>query len=78
MFRDGSKTFFAERETVQIEKRYRSAMSLRRLQEFAASKKTERETGECSCSCHRSAGHFGSGGFALFDGCDRCGCEDDG
>jgi hypothetical protein len=78
LYRDGSKTFFADRETVQITKRYRGAVSLRKLQAFAEEKKVERKTGVCQCSCHRSAGHFGSGGFALFDGCDRCGCEDDG
>jgi hypothetical protein len=40
LFRDGSKTFFAERASVQIEKRYRSAMSLRKLQEYATERKT--------------------------------------
>lgn len=52
MFRDGSRTFFAERETVEITKRYRGEMSIRRLQSFAEDRKREdrgefRNGGKC-------------------------------
>lgn len=79
MIRDGSATFFRAAAEVVIEKRYREPMSLHGLQEFAARKKREAETGECECRCHNGGyGRYGSGGHSLFDGCDYCGCEDDG
>jgi hypothetical protein len=77
-FRDGSKVFWArDPSKAQNLKMYRSPTSIASLRAFAEKAKSF-GTSECRCFCHMGNGHFGSGGFALFDGCDVCGCEDDG
>lgn len=73
-FRDGSSQFWAAREAVRIEKSYRRPTTIRSLREYAAQKREDRQTGTCSCSCHREA-NAGAPGTTLYDGCERCGCE---
>ena len=78
LFRDGSRTFFAASSEVEVIKMYRETMTLAAIQRYAERMKDERVMGECSCDCHGSSDDMGSGGLAKFDGCDRCGCEEDG
>lgn len=72
--RDGSLVFWADQNLVTVQSTYRSLKSIGSLREYAARKRQEQETGECSCSCHRGR-NAGQPGSTLYDGCDRCGCD---
>lgn len=74
-YKDGSRVFWAKDATqVRVITRYQEPKSLEALQSFMARKAKERETGECSCRCHRES-NAGAPGSTLYDGCERCGCE---
>jgi hypothetical protein len=77
-WRDGSKVFWAkEPASVVVLARYEEPKSIQQLRDFAAKAKTYGSS-VCKCACHSGPGPFGSTGRALFDGCDKCGCEEDG
>lgn len=77
-FRDGSRVFWVQDPAqARVLKRYDEPLSITQLRAYAEKAKSYGTRG-CRCSCHTSNGHFGTGGHSLFDGCDRCGCEDDG
>lgn len=77
-FRDGSRVFWAkDPSAAHVLARYEEPRSIAALRAFAEKAKSY-GTEKCRCSCHTGPGPFGSGGHSLFDGCDRCGCEDDG
>lgn len=73
-FRDGSKSFWAPRDAVQIVKSYDRPQTIARLRAYADRAKRERDTGICECRCHDEP-NAGAPGSTLYDGCERCGCE---
>lgn len=81
LFRDGSKTFFADAGAVSVSSRYQRPKSLDSLRQYAERMRRETAGGECECSCHRNprctCETTGHNCPIHFDGCDRCGCEAD-
>ena len=73
-FRDGSKSFWAARNEVQIVKSYQRAATIEKLERLSAEWREARANGDCACSCHREP-NAGAPGSILYDGCDRCGCD---
>lgn len=74
-FRDGSRSFWAARAEVDVQRRYERPTTIRGLRRFAEQRRAE-ERGEAKCpvcakhcTCGTSFCHH------HYDGCERCGAE---
>lgn len=75
-FRDGSKVFWADGNSIQIVKSYAEPKTIRSLQEFAKRRQQE-DAGERQCPVCARFCTCGTNQFCQHhhDGCDRCGEE---
>lgn len=74
-FRDGSKSFWASRDEVQVARAYQRPTTIKSLREYAERRKAE-DRGEVECAlCERYCTCGVSFCHHHHDGCDRCGAE---